>query len=430
MNIIRAFNRWPISRKISFLWTGMAVVVAIINGVMVYLSMAMKNLQAVSWFAVFVIASVVIGTAISLRYVQWLMKPVSILSRHVEQMAQGDFSQDKVAVRAEDDLGQLARSLETMTGEVRKMIQGMQEAADSVSLSSQQLSASAEEVTHSAEVSADRTQGASEAAASQESQAQAALEQLKEAAGKIQEMSRFSEELYADSEEAAQLAGSSKERAFQAAERVRDFQQAIHDVSAVMHELESDVERIVETMSQIQDVAAQTNLLALNASIEAARAGDAGKGFEVVAQEVRSLADESKVAAESIVSLVETIHARVTKAGTMMNKTQSESETFAAVVEESRERFGKFAEDASQRAQSARAGTQTMHEVEASATLSAQTLQGMAELAQTTADTLETIAGQAQQQVATMEEVASSADTLNSLASELRRVVRQFRTGN
>ncbi|QQE77800.1 methyl-accepting chemotaxis protein [Alicyclobacillus sp. SO9] len=428
MGLIRVFNRWTISTKISILWAGMAVVVACINGVMLFLALALKDLKAVSVFAAIVIASVVIGTIVSLKYVQWLMKPISVLSRRVNSMAEGDFSHVQLDVTATDDLGQLAKNLETMTERVRDAIYKMQGAADSISSASQQLTSSAEETAATAEEAANQTQEVADTALSQKEQSDEALRKMEEAMKQIVDVCAFSETLYEESEQSLLHANEGKAQADSAEQQMRGFQITIQNVGTVMAELEQEVERIVETMSLIQRIAAQTNLLALNASIEAARAGEEGRGFEVVAQEVRKLADESKTAAKFIVQLVESIHGRVIQAGTMMNEAQQQTKQSTDAVSLSKGMFVQFAEEAGHRASSAENGTKAMKLVESSAKTSSEALQSMNRISRQTAQTLEKIAAFGRQQVGTMQEVAASAESLNTLAENLRKAVLRFHT--
>jgi methyl-accepting chemotaxis protein len=140
-------------------------------------------------------------------------------------------------------------------------------------------------------------------------------------------------------EHAHELARAGVEAAVEASGAMDGLRESSQVVSATISELAERSERIGQIVETITGIAAQTNLLALNAAIEAARAGEQGRGFAVVADEVRKLAEESQHAAEQISGLIGEIQTETRHAVEVVAEGGERTENGTAVVERARETF-------------------------------------------------------------------------------------------
>lgn len=229
--------------------------------------------------------SVVVAWIISRQ----IVTPLQHALKNVDRIASGNLSQD-VVVDRRDELGQLQRSLQQMTISLRQLIGG--------------ISGSVIQIASAAEELSSVTKHTSDGVNSQRVETDHVATAMNEMTSTVQEVARSTEEASEATAIADQQAREGDKVVGEAIEQIERLAMEVRASAEAVSHLKEQSDKIGGVLDVIKAVAQQTNLLALNAAIEAARAGEAGRGFAVVADEVRSLALRTQQSTEEIENLV------------------------------------------------------------------------------------------------------------------------------
>ena len=253
---------------------------------------------------------VVIGTLVALA-AAWFLPlvvtvPLRMISDRIQNIAQGDGDLTiRINIDREDELGQLAGHVNRFMEKLQSLITDIRHNTDDVSGSAETLL----EVSSSSQKAADEQCHAI-------TMVVAAVNELTVA---IQEVARNTGNTAQNAKNANQITDQGQERIHLAVERVQGLSSRISQTADIMVRLEGEAKNVTSVIDVIRGIAEQTNLLALNAAIEAARAGEQGRGFAVVADEVRTLASRTQKSTEDIQGMLSQLQSGVQRAVEAMN---------------------------------------------------------------------------------------------------------------
>ncbi|SFS29338.1 methyl-accepting chemotaxis protein [Pseudomonas sp. NFACC42-2] len=245
--------------------------------------------QAKSLLLLATVLALVFGLVAAWAITRQIILPLNQTLQVAERVASGDLSHNLTSLR-QDELGQLQRAMQSMTVGLRELIGGISEGVTQIASAAEQLSAVTEQT--NAGVNSQKVETDQVATA------------MNEMAATVQEVARNAEEASEAAVAADQQAREGDKVVGEAIAQIERLATEVGNSTVAMADLKRESDKIGSVLDVIKSVAQQTNLLALNAAIEAARAGEAGRGFAVVADEVRSLAQRTQKSTEEIEELI------------------------------------------------------------------------------------------------------------------------------
>ena len=271
-----------------------------------------RTLQLIS-----TLLALLVGVIAAVLITRQITGPLRETMTVVDRIASGDLSQD-VKVTRRDELGVLQQGIGRMGVTLRELISGIRDGVTQIASAAEELSAVTEQT--SAGVNSQKIETDQVATA------------MHEMTATVQEVARNAEEA---SQAAAAADGEAREGDKVVNEAIAQIERLATEVARsteAMSVLQQESDKIGSVMDVIKAVAEQTNLLALNAAIEAARAGEAGRGFAVVADEVRGLAQRTQKSTEEIEGLVAGLQNGTQQVSAVMNNSRSLTDSSVALT--------------------------------------------------------------------------------------------------
>lgn len=255
-------------------------------------SLAFKPVTDLLFRLLLIMVAGVVGVSVVAFFLaRSIARPVRFVSQHAARVSEGDLTADLPELRRSDEIGALAESFRAMVHNLRDQATQVRQGVGVLSSSVAEISGTISQLA----VGTSKTASAITETTTTVSQVKDAAKVSSSKAKNVSEASK----------QAVRISESGTKATEDTIQRMHLIKQQMESIGETVVRLSDQSKAIEEIIAAVQDLADQSNLLAVNASIEAARAGDQGKGFSVVAHEIKNLADQSKEATEQIRNILQ-----------------------------------------------------------------------------------------------------------------------------
>jgi methyl-accepting chemotaxis protein len=356
-----------------------------------------------------------------------IVKYINLMRDEMKYLEQGDFSRKIKSIKRKDEIGQLSESFNLMVENIRKLIMSNQAVGNEVMEASENLLSTAEETNASAVEASHASREISAGAEKQTQEIQKTVTISNELSQSFDDLLKSSDLLNKEVENILIVNKQGINTLEELSVQSQKTKNSNIEVEQAIVKLDSSTETIYEILESIKAIAAQTNLLALNASIEAARAGEGGKGFSVVASEIRKLAEESDAATQNIGKILESTRYESKNTVSIMKNVKNIYNEQEKAVENVNIAFEKISNSIEESVSRIEETINKIDELRAREKAMKSIINSIDEISEETARSSEEVTAAMEYQVLAVESISKSAEALTNLVLNLRKRLSEFK---
>ncbi len=349
------------------------------------------------------------------------------VSKLSESMATGDLTY-KINVKSNDEIGLMANNFNDMSDKMNTIIQKVEHSLKAVLTSAKDLADIAEDTHKETEIISSSIASMSEGAATQDDMLSHSVDSVNEMNNGVEQISNSMQEILAFAQETSDISNINTKDIVKVIENMDEINKSTLESACGIHKLGAMSNEIGNIISLITAISEQTNLLALNAAIEAARAGEHGRGFAVVADEVKKLAEQSSGAALNVSKLIGEIQSEIEGVVKSMDKGASIVEEGTALVRKSEKAFVDINLAISKIFDQIHEISSVTEELYATSSNVSDSMISVSNISKEAMSNTEEVSSNSEELLASMNLVSESADKLTALSNEIKEAFSFFKT--
>ena len=372
-----------------------------------------------------IISLLAAGTIIIL-YVRKTILPLKHLTEYTKLISEGDLSKEPATIKATGEIRVLNENFNIMVENLKSALIQTASTSKEVAASTEELSVNTSEVVDIVEEISTTFQNVAEAANHQALEAeniQSIFQKIASQTNKIAERIQLTTK---NSREVSDLSINGNAIIGESIKQMDDIRSSSTNVSITMNELKEKSVRVKEILNIIMNVSKQTNLLALNASIESARAGEHGKGFAIVAEEIRTLAEETSKSIENIKSIVFEIESKTTEAVQLSEQGNKIVQIGMEKVKNAGHSFNEIKESTRGLSEEVEQVLTSTVEIQEEISMANKQIVAIASISKEISSQMQDVATSSEQQTGSMEEVSAAIQMLVHTANEMEKLANRF----
>ncbi len=377
-----------------------------------------------------IIAIILIISIIATYFVgNVIAKPIIKIVGIAKNIANLDITHDvdENDLKLKDETGTLALAFQTITDNLREVIKEVNDSAQQVAASSEELTATSQQSAAAANEVSKTVEEIAKGASEQAQNTEEGSSKANALGMAIEKDADYMKQLNIASEKVAVVVGEGLGEINILTKITDESVQATQEIQELILQTNSSSKEIGEASSIIKSIADQTNLLALNAAIEAARAGEAGRGFAVVAEEIRKLAEQSSTSTMAIDETVSELQNNAQNAVKTMERVSSIAKEQTNSVRSNKGKYMLIAEAMKEATKAVESLNVSSREMEKMKDEIQDTLQNLTAIAEENSAATEEASASMEEQTASIEEIAGSSEGLANLAQNLQSVISRFK---